>query len=645
MIDKLHHYSMTGPASVYDEEALTALELAGRTAAKVNQCVDAVTQVGRDMETLTGHTIPQQFDDLEKDFKAEIDTYITNTDVNSIMRQGSLLFSNQTPTALRFDTVGLYIESTGYIYLTYGSKSYTISPFTVGYDHINVSRCALIYDLKDSAVKCIPLTEGTLENMHQIVMFIFLKTALASGAGVWPDLRGLYNVDGVAMTYSDGMQYAPWFMLNDKGIRFETKSDNPHMFLDSAIYVTWKDRPYTVGLGSYAYNPNKTRWLFVLDTITKEGRFIPKEDYGPQHAVLFQVQLNHITNPLAQTIPYTYIVDGYPYNRNGSGNSESVGGGSGETVAYVNANAVEEGDGTYGNPYMTLEAAISGGANVIYAQGTFHEALKVNGLSSFKLYGHWPSYVEGNNNPTRCIISGMDPAGTIQVATAEANHITNVATLVIEDVTFEDCYQDCLLLENVNNATVRRCVFKGAQYRDGLHCVNTNINLYNCEAYECTNDGFNFHDHGHSLVENCRGHNNTMDGVSHHDACTGTIRGGEWYSNGKAGIASPTYGALVDIYDAVCIGNQYGILIFTDSTANVANYRNVIVKGCKVINNTNKNIYASGGYKVEVVASCTSDSLEYGETENLWIFVGKVENYGSNDLAENGSKFVGYYVH
>lgn len=40
MIDKINHYSLTNPASVYDEEAMTALELAGRTAAKVNDCVE-----------------------------------------------------------------------------------------------------------------------------------------------------------------------------------------------------------------------------------------------------------------------------------------------------------------------------------------------------------------------------------------------------------------------------------------------------------------------------------------------------------------------------------------------------------------------------------------------------------------------------
>lgn len=41
-MDKINHYSLENPASVYDEEALTALELAARTAAKVNGCVDAV---------------------------------------------------------------------------------------------------------------------------------------------------------------------------------------------------------------------------------------------------------------------------------------------------------------------------------------------------------------------------------------------------------------------------------------------------------------------------------------------------------------------------------------------------------------------------------------------------------------------------
>lgn len=45
MIEKLGHYSLTTPCSVYDEEALTALELAGRTAGKVNECIDEFNRV------------------------------------------------------------------------------------------------------------------------------------------------------------------------------------------------------------------------------------------------------------------------------------------------------------------------------------------------------------------------------------------------------------------------------------------------------------------------------------------------------------------------------------------------------------------------------------------------------------------------
>lgn len=45
MIEKIGHYSLANPASVYDEEALTALELAGRTAGKVNECVEAVNRI------------------------------------------------------------------------------------------------------------------------------------------------------------------------------------------------------------------------------------------------------------------------------------------------------------------------------------------------------------------------------------------------------------------------------------------------------------------------------------------------------------------------------------------------------------------------------------------------------------------------
>ena len=51
-----NHYSMENPASIYDEEALTALQLAGRTTAKVNETVEAFNE----LETRTGERLDRQ---------------------------------------------------------------------------------------------------------------------------------------------------------------------------------------------------------------------------------------------------------------------------------------------------------------------------------------------------------------------------------------------------------------------------------------------------------------------------------------------------------------------------------------------------------------------------------------------------------
>lgn len=48
----INHYSMSNPATVYDEEALTALELAARTAGKVNEAVAAVNELEEAVATV-----------------------------------------------------------------------------------------------------------------------------------------------------------------------------------------------------------------------------------------------------------------------------------------------------------------------------------------------------------------------------------------------------------------------------------------------------------------------------------------------------------------------------------------------------------------------------------------------------------------
>lgn len=85
MVCKLNdHYSMTCPGSVYDEEALTALELAARTAKKVNECVDVVNQCEADTENMIETGMPAAVkNEVQKQinngtFDKQIDEYAGN---------------------------------------------------------------------------------------------------------------------------------------------------------------------------------------------------------------------------------------------------------------------------------------------------------------------------------------------------------------------------------------------------------------------------------------------------------------------------------------------------------------------------------------------------------------------------------------
>lgn len=75
-----HHYAIENPASIYDEEAMTALELAGRTTAKVNETVEAFNS----LEMTTTQHIEDQAERLEKQEKEVIPNTVRNTVQNHI---------------------------------------------------------------------------------------------------------------------------------------------------------------------------------------------------------------------------------------------------------------------------------------------------------------------------------------------------------------------------------------------------------------------------------------------------------------------------------------------------------------------------------------------------------------------------------
>lgn len=74
-----HHYSMENPASIYDEEAMTALELAARTVAKVNETVEAFNT----LETETIEHLAQQDASIPVEVAAKVQEHINNGDFDA----------------------------------------------------------------------------------------------------------------------------------------------------------------------------------------------------------------------------------------------------------------------------------------------------------------------------------------------------------------------------------------------------------------------------------------------------------------------------------------------------------------------------------------------------------------------------------
>ena len=77
MIEKIGHYSLENPASVYDEEAMTALELAGRTAHKTNLCIEQVNKIPDSIkaevqEQIENGTFDKQIDHYAGELEAQV---------------------------------------------------------------------------------------------------------------------------------------------------------------------------------------------------------------------------------------------------------------------------------------------------------------------------------------------------------------------------------------------------------------------------------------------------------------------------------------------------------------------------------------------------------------------------------------------
>lgn len=109
MIDRLtNHYSFTNPATVHDEEALTTLELVGRTTAKVNEMVEEVNT----LPDKVTKEVQEQIDNGT--FDTQIDIYageLSKQIVNSENRMESMVKASEERTKTNYNELDSRIDN------------------------------------------------------------------------------------------------------------------------------------------------------------------------------------------------------------------------------------------------------------------------------------------------------------------------------------------------------------------------------------------------------------------------------------------------------------------------------------------------------------------------------------------------------
>ena len=219
------------------------------------------------------------------------------------------------------------------------------------------------------------------------------------------------------------------------------------------------------------------------------------------------------------------------------------------------------GAGTSGSPYKTIAKAISTGAkNICISPGIYTEPVSASFLEYLRLF---PNYVSFNStsitDKPKVIIDGN---GEIDTPLS----LSYIRELYLDDIVVQNSAsgkKGCVI-DHCQHIELHNCEFLNNGH-DGCVINYSNGIIRDCKANGNGNDGFNMNYFGDTQFINCSGHDNVDDGISHHQGCTGYIEGGEWYGNGKGGVASPAHGSQVDIANVYCHDNAYGIYANADS--------------------------------------------------------------------------------
>ena len=164
-------------------------------------------------------------------------------------------------------------------------------------------------------------------------------------------------------------------------------------------------------------------------------------------------------------------------------------------------------------------------------------------------------------------------------------HVENLSKLELEDVSVKFSKQANFGIKNCMDIHLQNCISQFTNVINGFQLNNSNGLLENCQAYNSRDDGFGAQDYGVTTYIDCIGNYNDDDGISHHFGERATIIGGEYAHNGKGGVASPTYGAYVNIYNVYSHHNDCGIYATNESNDHEYATRTCFASNCLITNN------------------------------------------------------------
>lgn len=229
------------------------------------------------------------------------------------------------------------------------------------------------------------------------------------------------------------------------------------------------------------------------------------------------------------------------------------------SFAYVNGTTGQdiEAAGSPQIPFKTINYAIAHGfRTLLIAPGTYTEEISVDG-GYLKMFTNWTNYsAQVVDDLPKVIIDGNSTTET-------GLKIENCTSVVLEGTSVINCTSNGCLINKCQNITLQNCDFSNNGY-NGIMINYSNGVIRDSVANNNGNDGFNMNYFGDTQFYNCSGHDNVDDGISHHQGCTGCINGGEWYNNGKGGVASPAHGAKIDLLNFYSHNNGYGVYANAD---------------------------------------------------------------------------------